>query len=66
MSLQEILTLFGKKYPESEDGWSFPALLIYDDGTGRIIKNPDRPYGNSEDLLFSFGSVEELIGHLIQ
>lgn len=58
-SLKTILKLLSEKYPS--DRSQNPAILIYDDESGRIAKFADDPYNKA---LFMFSSIEELVKHL--
>lgn len=61
MELKEILALMAKKYPTNYMEGQNPALLIYDDESGRISNDATRPY---DSTLFDFSSIEELVAHL--
>lgn len=56
MSLKDILKLMEQKYP------GMTALLIYDDESGRIVDEAERPY--DQDPLFEFSHIEDLVQHL--
>lgn len=65
MTLQQILQLIKQKYPPNIRDGIWPALLIYDDESGGIVKDATQPvYGNYQNFLFEFLSVQELIDHL--
>jgi len=60
MELKKILKLMAEKYPDV--GTNYTALLIYNDGTGRLTTHTLQPYDNP--FLFSFMEIDELIQHL--
>ena len=63
-SIQRILKLLGKKYPYNESEEINAALFIYDDGSGRIVKDVQEYVYERGNTLFSFLDIEELVKHL--
>lgn len=64
MTLQEILKLMEKKHPSECSKGINPVLFLYDDGSGRILKNSiESPFAHS-NILYNFEDVESLIAHL--
>lgn len=66
MNMQYLLKLLEQKYPAKHSEGMNPAILIYNDESGRIVKNalnsayePDR-----SNSLYEFYSLEELYKHL--
>lgn len=68
MDIKKILKLMEKKYPTNYKKGINPALFIYNDESGRILKDAMNPaYGGElaqENLLFDFHNVDELVAHL--
>jgi hypothetical protein len=63
MDITELLELLHKKYPDDWDKDMYPALVLYDDGSGYITKN-DMKLASGENRLFMFNSIKKLISHL--
>lgn len=53
--LRKILKMLAEKYSGSA------VIVIYDDESGRITREPTMPYLSFE---YSFGSIDELVEHL--
>lgn len=66
MELKKILRLMEEKYPTDYRKHMNPVLFIYDDGSGRILKEAqERAYGNgNSNTLFEFNTLDELIQYL--
>lgn len=62
MTMKDILELLSKKYPETED--NCPALLIYDDESGRIVRDAVSDCYSSSNCLYAFDNIDELVAHL--
>ena len=58
IGLEQTLALMEKKYPEGA------ILRIYDDGSGRIIKQGTFDAFNEKNVYFKFQEIDELIEHL--
>jgi hypothetical protein len=63
MEIEELLELLHKKYPDDYDGGLYPALVLYDDGSGYIVKN-GMELPSAVNRLFMFNSIQELISRL--
>ena len=63
-SIQRILKLLSEKYPANYEYGMNPILVIYDDESGRILRNAQRSIYDSNNNLFEFSNIEELIKHL--
>lgn len=63
-SLKIILKLMEKKYPTNYSKGMNPVLVIYDDESGRIVKDALCSMYKSGNTLFAFSSIEELMEHL--
>ena len=65
MEIQELLKLIHKKYPDSwTDMGMWPVLWIFDDGSGKIIKDATIDVYAEGNVLFDFQNLQELIDHL--
>lgn len=66
MELKEILRLMAEKYPTNYRKGLNPVLFIYDDESGRILKDAQESAytGYNNNSLFEFTSIDGLIKHL--
>lgn len=64
VALSTILNLLAKKYPTDYKNGINPALLIYGDESGKIIKNALHFAYEYENRLFQFDTIDELVLHL--
>lgn len=58
---EQLLELMKNKYGAD---YYQAAILIYDDGSGRIVKDAIKDNYDKSNEAFSFHSVDELIEHL--
>lgn len=64
MDIKKILDLLSKKHPTDYKRGINPAIFIYDDGSGKIVRDAlVHPYEN-RNFLFEFSTVDELVDYL--
>lgn len=63
-SMKKILKLLSQKYPTNYTKGMNPVIVIYDDESGRIIKDAQEGLYEGSNLLFSFSTIKELVKHL--
>ena len=63
-SIQRILKLMSEKYPTNYKEGMNPVLVIYDDESGRIVKNGSEDMYDNNNSFFDFSDVEHLVKHL--
>lgn len=65
MEIKKALNLLNKKHPGMIDGeLGYPAIVIYDDESGRVVKNAAKLIYEDNNILFEFSSLEELEKYL--
>jgi hypothetical protein len=65
MDIKKILGLLAKKHPTNYKRGVNPAILIYDDESGRIFRDASNPGTySSENTLLEFASIKELVDYL--
>lgn len=65
MTLSQVLKLLHEKYPDDYEKGMWPALVVYDDESGQIVKDMSREiYSITGNSLFVFKSLAELYTHL--
>lgn len=64
MELKEILELMAKKYPADYKNGTNPALLIYDDESGLIVRDAGREPYEQGNKLYTFRDIDALVEHL--
>lgn len=64
VGLQQVLKLMEKKYPMNIKEETNPVLVIYDDESGKIIRNATYGMYDKGNSLFEFSSISELLEHL--
>lgn len=64
--LKRILKLMEQKYPTNFETGMNPALVIYDDESGRIVKDTQFEIYSSDNCLYSFSNIDELYQHLLE
>jgi hypothetical protein len=63
MKIKKILKLFRKASLKNK--WDFPcAMFIFDDGSGRIVKDFNKYVYLSENTYLSFANIDELVSKL--